>query len=1093
MSKKGRIALLTGQADETYQSDFVKGVMKRAFEAGYDVCVFSMFIKYQASKEREVGDSNIFNLINYDMFDAVILMSDSIQTPGVEKKIEERIHKEFDGPVICVDIESPYFKSFWTDGYQGIYAIVSHLIEAHGYKDIVFLSGRSFHRHSKRRADAYRDALKDHGMSVDEENISWGDFWYTGGAAFAENLLHNREKLPEAVACANDPMAIGLAEALERNGIRVPEDIAITGYGTFEEGQYAPKSLTSFYLPGESYGIFAVEAILNMMDGKDIGEPDVDVKLFVGESCGCKETTPVSIKRDTWTTNESEAGFYSLHNTMQGDLLRCESAESFMAETCENMYYLKGIDRLDICLNEGWVSRDIPELSIFPTDSYSDKMVWAINYEFHRPEEGQIGLDKLFARKDLLPGMETDNPTGYIFVPLNFGQYSFGYSAISFGSRPNSYTEVFRLWCQALSRALEGLRRTLQMQVLEKRLLLPSGDKGAVIDPVNDEELMLVKEILDNNLFTYHFQPIVNAKDGSIYAYEALMRSATEKRISPLAIINAAETLGRISDIERYTFLNVLKIFEDKKDLFKNRKVFINSIPGCRLDEADSNHVREKITMQDGNVVIELTESAELDDNDLDRIKKGFEEIGAGFAIDDYGTGYSNVSNLLRYMPNVVKIDRSLLANIQESPQKEHFVRDIIEFCHDNDIMALAEGIETSGELKCVMRLGADLIQGYYTARPNAEILDEIDSEIKEEIIKINKEIEEGGDSRFYAGRTTRVSISQLLREHFNTIVIGSKDVKFKNITIVGVPGREQAMEIEILDGYKGQVILENVTLMSMRNHPCIRIGEDCNVGIKLMGGNRMKNGGIRVPESSKLNIEGDGSLIIECGGDNCFGIGNGGKEKHGEIESFLDGDITMELSGSNTAGIGGGAGGRISLHKGKYVFVINSDSAVAVGSVSGVTKVSLETCHVESRILTKKAVALGSLYGDVLAYMHNCSLHTRITSHQAVVVGSLEGLDVKYEASDMAIKADVKANIGSCVAALCGKTYVQVDDATVDYTAFGTELYGLGGMNEDTGGELVSCDINADIHSPNGAVIKAPIENLHIVDGRFNAEVHGD
>ena len=179
MVKKGKIALLTGQADETYQKEFVTGAMRSAFKAGYDLCVFSMFIKYQSSREREIGDSNIYNLINYEMFDAVIVMSDTIQTPGVAKKIEDRIHKEYKGPVIMVDVESEYFKSFWTDGYQEIYDTVSHLIEKHGCKDIEFLSGRSFHRHSIRRAEAFKDAMKDHGLTVSDDKISWSDFWYT--------------------------------------------------------------------------------------------------------------------------------------------------------------------------------------------------------------------------------------------------------------------------------------------------------------------------------------------------------------------------------------------------------------------------------------------------------------------------------------------------------------------------------------------------------------------------------------------------------------------------------------------------------------------------------------------------------------------------------------------------------------------------------------------------------------------------------------------------------------------------------------------------------------------------------------------------
>ena len=124
-----RIAVLVGQADEPYQQEFIRGIKKQALANGYDVCIFSMFIKYQNNKEREVGDSNIYNLINYNLFDAVIVLSDTIQTPGVKAAVEERIHNAFSGPVVCVDTDSRYFYSFWTDGYQQVYASMKYLKE----------------------------------------------------------------------------------------------------------------------------------------------------------------------------------------------------------------------------------------------------------------------------------------------------------------------------------------------------------------------------------------------------------------------------------------------------------------------------------------------------------------------------------------------------------------------------------------------------------------------------------------------------------------------------------------------------------------------------------------------------------------------------------------------------------------------------------------------------------------------------------------------------------------------------------------------------------------------------------------------------
>ena len=128
MAARKRIALLLGQADEYYQERFIKGFLKQAFEDDMDVCVFSMYIKYQDTPAREIGDSNIFHLVNYSKFDAVVLLLDTIQTPGVASDLEEEIKSRFSGPVLVVDLESKYFKTIWTDGYTPVRRLIDHLI-----------------------------------------------------------------------------------------------------------------------------------------------------------------------------------------------------------------------------------------------------------------------------------------------------------------------------------------------------------------------------------------------------------------------------------------------------------------------------------------------------------------------------------------------------------------------------------------------------------------------------------------------------------------------------------------------------------------------------------------------------------------------------------------------------------------------------------------------------------------------------------------------------------------------------------------------------------------------------------------------------
>ncbi len=85
-------------------------------------------------------------------------------------------------------------------------------------------------------------------------------------------------------------------------------------------------------------------------------------------------------------------------------------------------------------------------------------------------------------------------------------------------------------------------------------------------------------------------------------------------------------------------------------------------------------------------------------------------------------------------MPKYVKIDRMLISSIQDSPQKQHLVRGIADFAHQNNILALAEGVETKEELLECLNLGIDLLQGYYLGRPQREPVNSIDAKIINEI-----------------------------------------------------------------------------------------------------------------------------------------------------------------------------------------------------------------------------------------------------------------------------------------------------------------------------------------------------------------------
>lgn len=258
----------------------------------------------------------------------------------------------------------------------------------------------------------------------------------------------------------------------------------------------------------------------------------------------------------------------------------------------------------------------------------------------------------------------------------------------------------------------------------------------------------LFEALLSENLFYYVFQPIVSAKTGEIYGYEALMRTPPEIGLRPDEILDIAEEYGRLYEVEYATFNNVLTYANGHLALFKDKHIFINSIPGYFIEGKDKEQLVKQYSDQLSRCTIEITERDETTAEEISRIVNMTDHgEPCQFAVDDYGTGYSNIVNLLRYKPNVIKIDRYLITEIQNDVNKQMFVKNTVEFAEQNNIQCLAEGVETKEELETVISYGVDLIQGYYTAMPSEQVIQEIDPKIVKEIMEANQiKSDEGGN-----------------------------------------------------------------------------------------------------------------------------------------------------------------------------------------------------------------------------------------------------------------------------------------------------------------------------------------------------------
>lgn len=1080
-----RIAVLGGQCDEEYQKNFIEGFLEEAFKHEFEICVFSMYRKYLDTQIREVAESHIYELFEPEDYDAVVVLRDSIQVPGLGDALEERIHKNFSGPVLVVDIKSKYFPSILTDGFEPCYRLVSHLIEHHGYTDIAYLTGKRWHEHSIMRLEAYKKAMADHGLEVSEDRIMYGDFWYTSGEAAAEQLMASG-RLPQAVACANDQMAIGLCKALEAGGINVGSDIAVIGFDSTEDGRCSPHPLTSCLLPARENGAYSAKYVDDMLSGRPVQKYQPRASIFIGESCGCgcdmlnkPEMVRKGMLRPVWDTDISAEGFDSVYNSMLNNLICEKNFIPFVNLVYSYVYQMgEDIEQFSLCLCEHWKDMETNPDVIPEEIGMSRHMIRVVNYG---KDDGAnyAGISEAFDRRYLLPELKNRGrkPRAYFFTPLYNEDKCFGYGVISYGDKIRSYDRIYREWMMLTSVGFEWLRRSQLIRLLEntqQTMKLHDNNRSGdiLLLPEERQELDLVMKILDENLFIYHYQPIVDVNTASIYSYEALMRSGTETRISPFKIIKYAGIKGRLSDVEKATFLNVLDFVDKNIDFLQSRKIFINSIPGIRVDPETDKLIDEYFMKHPENVVVEFTEEAELADEELDRLNNRLGSLGVWTALDDYGTGYSNISNLLRYMPKIVKIDRSLLSGIQDKPDKKHFVKDIIDFCHHNGMLALAEGVENSAELQMVIFLGADLIQGFYTGRPSSQLIPDVSEDIKAEITEYVRERDEGTIRHSYrSGQTNRVILAGLTSGGYTDIVIGAENVVYKDISLIGAPGVDTDLFISIEDGYTGRLDFDNVSFTAVGRHQCMEVGENVNLTIVLKNDNRLRLGGIYVPESSRVIFEGEGNLKIELESSG-FGIGAGFDEKCGNLIFNQDGEIHIISKGRQGVCIGSGKGGNIAVKRGKYILECNGSKSLGIGFFDADGKFDIRTCLLEIRLSSINCVGIGSMNGSVDFYAEHSTISITGGGIDTVSIGSFSGDIVRISAQKVYFESSIRSDRALFMGSVEGRSEVALDSCRLGLSISGERALPFGNVDGNQHVELMKCDMSVIVNNEYGCMV---------------------
>ena len=234
-----------------------------------------------------------------------------------------------------------------------------------------------------------------------------------------------------------------------------------------------------------------------------------------------------------------------------------------------------------------------------------------------------------------------------------------------------------------------------------------------------------LRQALERHEFALHYQPKVSFTDGRITGLEALLRwnSPELGQIEPSVFIPVAEETGLILPISVWVLHQAARQVRHWMDLgYAPLQVAVNISARYFSHGSIGETIRgvlEQTGIDPALLELELTETILMHNvqESIERMRE-LKNLGIKISVDDFGTGYSSLSYISQFPIDKMKIDRSFIAGLNKDPAKEAIVRTIIVMAHSLGLEVVAEGIETSGQMEFVRRLGCEELQGYYFSPP---------------------------------------------------------------------------------------------------------------------------------------------------------------------------------------------------------------------------------------------------------------------------------------------------------------------------------------------------------------------------------------
>lgn len=487
MNSIGKIGLIMPRVNPTMDNELISGVAAVIGKYGYDTVLITGVFNDKPehfSDEYTSGMDNIYTLLQYASLDGIIFPAGRFNREDQKERIYSILRKL---SVPCIVLEDPAedFETLYPSQREYIRMITEHLIREHGCRKLFCITGKEGEYSSEVRLEGFKDAMDAAGLHYDDSSIFYGRFWYDIPQQIAYDIAVGVIDRPDGIVCTNDDMAISICNTLTGMGVRVPEDIKVTGYDGNIAAFFQNPSITT--VTGHEYqlGCNAAKKILERIGHRDIAYTDKEQRLRLRTSCGCGGCIADTVDNKLLFSYMRKAlNMYSDRRTMvfTGPARKiCAAGELKEAidRVAQHCYMLPNWKSIDICLCQDWnADPDYPDR--YRTEGFSDNMIHALSTYWKK----STCPWNTFPTSRFLPTLsEEHKPMIFVVTSLHRSRQVFGYFCSSYDMADDFqldeyYVNFIDTICEGLAavqekncgwREVPGLTETLRNKLLELR------------------------------------------------------------------------------------------------------------------------------------------------------------------------------------------------------------------------------------------------------------------------------------------------------------------------------------------------------------------------------------------------------------------------------------------------------------------------------------------------------------------------------------------------------------------------------------------------------------------------------------------------